>query len=220
MTVKNEAGVRKAGAAMRKKMKMTIAATRAPISGRASSRFDQPRVTRLDASAGAEGEGSVLTGVLLMTAPVLFGGGRAAQTDPTPWRRLASVLLDEREDLGDVRLVDEGGASQHSLATTENVAVLLEEVELGDGHVALQVGLLVDEPLDLAVADRLGRIRVGVERPDLHVGPGGLRGLDRVEGLRRAEGDDPVDRLVLRQLGLDGAGDGGVVGAVDLQVLG
>ena len=61
-------------------MKMTIAATRAPISGRASSRFDQPRVTRLDASAGAAGEGSVLTGVLLMTAPVLFGGGRAAQT--------------------------------------------------------------------------------------------------------------------------------------------
>src|SRR5689334_5787623 len=62
---------------MRKKMKMTIAATRAPISGRASSRFDQPSVTRLDASGGAEGDGSVLTGVLLMTAPVLFGGGRA-----------------------------------------------------------------------------------------------------------------------------------------------
>src|SRR6478736_593729 len=168
-------------------MKMATAATRAPISGRASSLFDQPSVTRLDASAGAEGGGSVLTGVLLMTAPVLFGGGRAAQTAPTPWRRLASVLLDEREDLGDVRLVDEGGASQHSLATTENVAVLLEEVELGDGHVALQVGLLVDEPLDLAVADRLGRIRVGVERPDLQARrPGGLGGLDRVEGLRRA----------------------------------
>ena len=35
-------GDRKAGATMRKKMKMTIAATRAPISGRASSRFDSP----------------------------------------------------------------------------------------------------------------------------------------------------------------------------------
>src|SRR3954453_7671365 len=75
-TVKKDAGVRKAGATIRKKMKMTIAATRAPISGRARSRFDQPRVTRLDASAGAGGDGSVLTGVLLMTAPVLFGGDR------------------------------------------------------------------------------------------------------------------------------------------------
>src|SRR5690242_11828860 len=68
---------------MRKKTKMTIAATRAPISGRASSRLVQPRVTRLDASVGAGGDGSVLTDVLLMTAPVLFGGGRAAWSDST-----------------------------------------------------------------------------------------------------------------------------------------
>ena len=157
------------------------------------------------------------------SSAVSAGAGlpRQTWTGPDPWRRLASVLLDEREDLGDVRLVDEGGAGQHGLAATEDVAVLLVEVELRDGHVALQVGLLVDEPLDLAVLDRLGRIRVGVERADLHVRPpGALGGLDRVEGLRRAEGDDPVDRLVLGQLGLDGAGDGGVVGAVDLQVLG
>ena len=38
---------------MRKKMKMTTAATSAPTSGRASSRFDRPSLTRLDASAGA-----------------------------------------------------------------------------------------------------------------------------------------------------------------------
>src|SRR5690242_19631145 len=63
-------------------MKMTIAATRAPISGRANNRLDQPSVTRLEASAGADGDGSVLTGVLLMTAPVLFGGGRARQDHP------------------------------------------------------------------------------------------------------------------------------------------
>ena len=34
-------------------MKMTIAATAAPTSGRASSRFDSPSFTRFDASAGA-----------------------------------------------------------------------------------------------------------------------------------------------------------------------
>ncbi len=41
-------------------MKMTIAATRAPTSGRASSRLDKPSVTRFDASAGAAA-GGVLT---------------------------------------------------------------------------------------------------------------------------------------------------------------
>ena len=51
--VKNEAGDRNAGATTRKKMKMTIAATNAPTSGRANSRLDQPSLTRLDASAGA-----------------------------------------------------------------------------------------------------------------------------------------------------------------------
>ena len=54
-TVKNESADRNAGATMRKKMKMTIAATSAPTSGRASSRLDRPRVTRFDDSAGADG---------------------------------------------------------------------------------------------------------------------------------------------------------------------
>ena len=62
-------------------MKMTMAATSAPTSGRPSSRLDRPRVTRLEASDGAAGGGSVLTGVL-MTAPVLFGGGRIGWTRP------------------------------------------------------------------------------------------------------------------------------------------
>jgi len=54
-TVKNESAVLNDGATTRKKMKITIAATSAPISGRASSRFDRPRVTRLEDSAGADG---------------------------------------------------------------------------------------------------------------------------------------------------------------------
>ena len=54
-TVKNAGALRNAGATMRKKMKMTTAATRAPISGRASSRLDRPRETRLEASEGAAG---------------------------------------------------------------------------------------------------------------------------------------------------------------------
>src|SRR3954447_25795122 len=69
---------------MRKKMKMTIAATSAPISGRASSRLDKPKETRLDASEGAAGDGSVLTGVL-MTAPVLFHGAGPEATRPLRW---------------------------------------------------------------------------------------------------------------------------------------
>ena len=52
-TVKNDSGVRNAGATIKKKIKMTIAATAAPTSGRASSRLDRPSLTRLDASAGA-----------------------------------------------------------------------------------------------------------------------------------------------------------------------
>src|SRR3954451_2129915 len=59
-TVKKEAGERNDGATIKKKMKMTIAATSAPTSGRASSRLDRPSVTRFEASDGAAA-GGVLT---------------------------------------------------------------------------------------------------------------------------------------------------------------
>ena len=59
-TVKNDAGERNEGATIKKKMKITTAATRAPTSGRASSRFDRPSVTRFDDSDGAAA-GGVLT---------------------------------------------------------------------------------------------------------------------------------------------------------------
>ena len=112
------------------------------------------------------------------------------------------------------------GSGQHGLAATEDVAVLLEEVELGDGHVALQVGLLVDEELDLAVADRLGGVGVGVERPDLAL----PRRVWVALTVSRACGAPRVTIQLIDlswvELGLDGGGDRGVVGAVDLQVLG
>ena len=71
-------------------------------------------------------------------------------------------------------LVDERRTGQHGLATAEDVAVLLKEIELCDGHVALQVGLLVDVELDLAVLHSLRRVRVGVEGADLGLAPGAL----------------------------------------------
>ena len=51
--MKNDSGVRNAGATIKKKIKITIAATAAPTSGRANNRFDRPSFTRFDASAGA-----------------------------------------------------------------------------------------------------------------------------------------------------------------------
>src|SRR6478736_3484187 len=60
-TVKNDGAERNDGATIKKKIKMTIAATRAPTSGRASSRLDRPSLTRFEASDGAPAAGGVLT---------------------------------------------------------------------------------------------------------------------------------------------------------------
>src|SRR3954453_18558074 len=101
-------------------MKMTIAATRAPISGRANSRLDRLRVTRFEASEGAVPV-SVLRGVL-MTAPALFdvvGAGLVTR----PGGRAAGVRLHERKDRRDVRLVDERRPGEDGLATAHDVAV-------------------------------------------------------------------------------------------------
>ena len=46
-------------------MKMTMAATSAPTSGRASNRLDRPRVTRLDDSAGADGGGALVVWLMV-----------------------------------------------------------------------------------------------------------------------------------------------------------
>src|SRR6476469_4209764 len=60
-TVKNDGAERNDGATTKKKMRITIAATRAPTSGRASSRLDRPSFTRFEASDGAPAAGGVLT---------------------------------------------------------------------------------------------------------------------------------------------------------------
>src|SRR3954451_3927825 len=132
-----------------------------------------------------------------------WGPGRK-RPGPRGW--LAGVLLHEGEDLRDVGLVDEGRTGQHGLAATEDVAVPQVEVELGDGQVALQVGLLVDEELDLPLTDGLRGVRIGVERADLGLGPDRRDRLDGIQSLGGPEGDDPVDGLVLAQLGLDRGG--------------
>ena len=86
--------------------------------------------------------------------------------------------------------------------------------------VALDVGLLVDRELDVAVLDALGGVGVEVEGDELRVTAGGLDRLERVERDRGAQRDDVVDRVVLGQLGLERGDDCRVVRAVDLDVLG
>src|SRR3954451_8198700 len=189
---------------MRKKMKMTTAATRAPTSGRASKRLERPRVTRLDGSAGADG--GVVWVVLLIVCAKDWGQSVCRPAVPGhPGRRcgLTGVLLDERQDGVDVALVDEGRTGQHWPYAPHDVAVLLEQVELGDRQVALQVGLLVDRELERAVLDCLRRVDVQVERADLGRAAGRGDDLDRVQCLGGTEGDDPVDLLVLGELGLE-----------------
>src|SRR6478735_1300978 len=252
-TVISESTDRKAGATIRKKMKRMTAATRAPTSGRASSRLDQPSWTRLEASAwapcgaalgavavagaaagsavvGAESaaggapEGADLGSWLMLVSLCRFrvrglaaarGPGRRNYSDGS-----AGVVLGEREDDVDVGAVDERGAGQHRLTAAHVVAVLLVQVERGHGEVALDVGLLVDRELDLAVLDGLGRLGVEVEGDQLGLAAGLVHRLEGVEGDRCTEGDDVVDRRVGGELGLQGRDDRGVVGAVDLDVLG
>ena len=203
-------------------MKMTMAATRAPTSGRASRRLDRPRVTRFEDSAGADGGGG-FGGVAHGLLRWLIREGWPARSRRPPLREVRTSgcsSCTKGRICVDVGLVDERRTGQHGAAAAHDVAVLLEQVELGDGQVALEVGLLVDAELELAVLHCLGRVDVQVEGADLGLAVRRLDGLDGVQRLGGAEGDDPVDVLVLAELGLDGGGDRGVVCAVDLDVLG
>src|ERR1700753_740729 len=204
---------------MRKNARMTIAATSAPISGRASSRLDTPRRTRWEGSAGVAAAGAWTFWVMRGT-PIAEAPGPPDEIRRPGGEGSARVVLRERKDLGDVGLVDERRTGEHGLAATEVVAVLQVEVERGHGHVALHVRLLVDGELDLAVLDVLRDLFVQVEGDDLGLAAGRGDRLERVERLRGAQRHDVVDRLVLRELGLQGRRDGRVVGPVDLDVLG
>ena len=78
----------------------------------------------------------------------------------------------EREDVSTLVLSTKAGPVSTGLAAADEVAVVLVQPERVDGQVALEVGLLVDSELDLAVLDGLGGIRVQVEGGDLRLAAG------------------------------------------------
>ena len=147
-------------------MKMTIAATKAPISGRPSGQVVQLTWTRLRSLSRRRRCGLDRVYSWCSSDDFEFAVvGRTLSPDlPCEASNYYQVLfLTNRQDRGDVAAVDEGRAGQDRLATTEDIAVLLKEIELCDGHVALQIGLLVDVKLDLAVRLACASVRVGVE---------------------------------------------------------
>src|SRR5919198_1650084 len=104
-------------------------------------------------------------------------GVRGAAAGPAPQApKLARAPLRELADDVDVALVDDERPGQRRLAAAEDVAVVLVQPQRVDGLVALQVGLLVDGPLQLTGLD-LGRdLGVEVERADLGLAAGVLDG--------------------------------------------
>src|ERR1700712_3890676 len=107
----------------------------------------------------------------------------------------AGALRGEGKDDADVRLVYEGWTGEDRAPTADVVAVLQLEVQRSHRLVALDVGLLVDRELDLAVLDVLGRVGVEVEGDQLRLAVCGAHGLECVQSDRRTERDDVVDRL-------------------------
>ena len=117
-------------------------------------------------------------------------------------------------------LVTKPGPGQHRLAAADRVRVRLVEREEDDRQVALQVLLLVDGELDLAVLDRLHDVARQVERAELGARAGALDRVARGDGDVRVEREHRVDRVVGLELGLDlGQRRLDVVDALDLEVL-
>src|SRR4051812_48101293 len=116
---------------------MMMAAARAPTSGRARTRLDQPSLTRLVGSSDGAGAGASMVWLMAELRSLLSGGAARHEPAAPPracpagqaLRWLARVVLGERDDLVDVGLVDERRAGQHGLAATDVVAVLDVEVE-------------------------------------------------------------------------------------------
>src|SRR3954451_1870323 len=103
------------------------------------------------------GDGGVATGELI-AGRSWVGSRPRGPPGGGPHGRIGSagVLRRVLGDLVDVRAVDEGRAGEHRLAAAEVVAVGQVEPQRLDGHVTLDVGLLVDGELDRAVLDVLG----------------------------------------------------------------
>src|SRR4051794_24279709 len=191
--------LRKAGATAKKSTATARAPMSAPTSGRPRMLAAAERVTTRSSA-----------GVVV----------RVAISDHLPPSSATSTRAvgGELGDLRDVRLVDERRPGRDVLPAAERVAVRLVEPQRVDRLVTLQVGLLVDGPVDGAVLDGRDELLVGVEGADLRRAAGLLDRLHRVEGERGPQGHDPVDALVLGQLGLDVRRHRGVVAAVDVRL--
>src|SRR5271166_4288111 len=113
-----------------------------------------------------------------------------------------------RADLGElghsfgVILGYEERAGQHWLATTDRVPVGVVQPQHVDRLIALDIGLLIDRKLYLALRDQIDRHGAHVERADLRLRARRLDGVEHDWREWSAKGDDKIDRRVLLQLGL------------------
>src|ERR1700712_1629206 len=154
---------------------MTTAATMAPNSGRPSRRGNNEGVARFGTSADWD-----LDGVCTVWVMRFSDRGWNCRREAAAWlppdgqRGSAGVLLRVRENLVDVRLVDDGRTGEYRFATAEDVAVGQVEPQRVDGFITLQVRLLVDGELQRAVLDVLGRAGVEVEGDHLRLAPRGF----------------------------------------------
>src|SRR6266550_1130282 len=139
--------------------KTASAPSRAPMSGRVSSRLSGPTRTR----RSSEGAPAAVVSVIAALRSVRHvGGGSAAAHRQVS----ASALLCERRDLRCVRLVDDPRPCQHRLPVADSVEVRRIQDREDDRQVSLQVLLLVDREQHLARLDLLDRT-ADVERADL-----------------------------------------------------
>src|SRR3954464_2110442 len=100
-------------------MKITIAATSAPASGRASARPSKDRWARSGATGGAVGgEGCVATEEDMVGLPEGVRRGGRGGPGP-PWGDLRGVVRGVRDDRGDVGFVDEGRPGQTRAAAAD-----------------------------------------------------------------------------------------------------
>src|SRR5699024_4051288 len=97
----------------------------------------------------------------------------------------------------DVLLVHEGGPGQDRLATADRGALGRPQPQRVHGLVALDVGLLVDRPDDVAVLDRLQRLVVEVEGGHLRVAAGLVHRLQRDHREGGAQREHVGDLVVL-----------------------
>src|ERR687895_674634 len=181
---------------------ITAAAISAPSSGRRAN-FVRG-LTSARRSSTTDVVGSTAVAWLLIAISLLLGArGRrpACSRPPAPYS--ASPLLRQLLDGVGVALVDEARAGQHRQAAADRVVVLVEQRQEHDRQVPLEVLLLVDGELDLAVLDRLHDVAAQVERREPGLGARALDGVARRHRDVRVERQHRIDRVVRLELRLD-----------------